>query len=263
MQREARRFYRHVAVAPEDGGFSILLGSRPVRTPAGALLTVPTAALAAAVANEWLAQGETLRPETMPLTRLAATALDRIGPQRAAVTRALMEYVASDMICYRAAEPIDLVALQIKLWQPLVEWLAAVHGARLTVCAGILPVAQPTSVVEVLRALVEATSDRELTALATTVPATGSLVIGLALLQGHLDVEAAITAALLDEQWQASRWGVDAEAEARRSEITDDIRSAALFLRLGGEAGASAAASKPAATASDIVIASERRGVGR
>ena len=262
MQRQAKRFFRHVAVVPEDGGFSVLLGNRPIRTPAGALLTLPTAALAAAVANEWLAQGETLRPETMPLTRLAATALDRIGPQRAAVIGALLDYAASDMICYRAAEPIDLVALQTELWQPLVEWLAAVHGARLTVSTGILPVAQPAPVVDVLRALVEATSDRELTALATTVPATGSLVIGLALLQGRLDVEAAITAALLDEQWQASRWGVDAEAEARRSEITDDIRSAALFLRLAGEAGADAAASKPAAVASGSAVATERRGMG-
>jgi chaperone required for assembly of F1-ATPase len=255
MQREAKRFYRHAAVALADGGFSILLGSRPVRTPAGVTLIVPTAALAAAVANEWLAQGETLRPERMPLTRLAVTALDRTRPRRDAVIRALMEYVETDMVCYRAAEPVDLVALQTTLWQPLVEWLATEHGARLQVCTGVVPVAQPAAAVAALRAVVEATSDRQLTALATAVPASGSLVIGLALLQGHLNADAAIRAALLDEQWQADRWGVDAEAEARRSAIADDVRAAGLFLLLAGEAGSNPALAEEAVCAREFATA--------
>lgn len=213
----------------------MLLENRPVRTPAGAQLVLPTAVLAAAVVNEWLAQSETLRPETMPLTRLAATALDRIGPYRAAVVDSLAEYAGSDLICYRAEDPLELVALQTALWQPLVDWTAQACGAQLAVCAGVLPLVQPQPALDALRAMIEATSDRQLAALASVVPASGSLVVALAMLHGRLDAEGAVEAALLDERWQAERWGVDQEAEARRAEIADDIRSAALFLSLASE----------------------------
>jgi chaperone required for assembly of F1-ATPase len=187
------------------------------------------------VVNEWLAQTETLCPETMPLTRLAATALDRIGTHRAAVVDALAEYAGSDLICYRADDPLDLVALQTALWQPLVDWAAEACGARLAVCVGVLPLVQPQPALDALRAMIEASSDRQLAALASVVPASGSLVVALAMLHGRLDADAAVEAALLDERWQAERWGVDEEAEARRAEIADDIRSAALFLSLAGE----------------------------
>ncbi|MFO1145884.1 MAG: ATP12 family protein [Rhodospirillales bacterium] len=248
MLRGAKRFYQQAAIAAGEGGFAVLLGGRPVRTPAGGHLVLPTAALAAAVANEWLAQAEVLRPETMPLTRLAATALDRIGAHRPAIIDALMDYASNDLICYRAAEPPDLVALQAALWQPLIEWAAQKCGARMGVATGVLPMLQPQRALDGLRRMVEATSDRQLAALSTLVQASGSLIIGLAVLDGHLDAESAAEAALLDERWQASRWGVDAEAEVRRAEIVEDILSAALFLLLAGDGGG---AHRPAPTAAD------------
>ncbi|HYN39244.1 MAG TPA: ATP12 family protein [Rhodospirillales bacterium] len=241
MLRGARRFYRTVAIAPGDGGFRVLLGGRPVRTPAGAMLAMPTAALAAAVANEWLAQGETLRPETMPLTRLTATALDRIGAHRRAVIDGLVGYAGSDLVCYRADGPPDLVALQSAVWQPLVDWAETVCGTAMTVSIGIVPATQPQPAVDGLRRLTEAASDRRLTALATVVQASGSLVIGLALVHGRIEADTAAEAALLDEHWQAARWGSDAEAEARRAEIASEIRTAALFLALAGDDAAAAA----------------------
>lgn len=247
MVRGAKRFYQQAAIAPGDGGFGVLLGGRPVRTPAGAPLVLPTAALAAAVANEWLAQGDVLRPETMPLTRLAATALDRIGAQRAAIIDALMEYAGNDLVCYRAGEPPDLVALQVTLWQPLIEWAAQKCGARMAVATSVLPLLQPQRALDGLRRLVEATTDRQLAALSTLVQASGSLIIGLCVLDGHIDADGAAEAALLDERWQASRWGVDAEAEARRAEIVEDIRAAALFLLLSGDGGAASTAVAPEA----------------
>ena len=256
MLRGAKRFYRDAAIAPGDGGFQVLLGGRPVRTPAGALLVLPTAALAAAVANEWLAQGEILRPETMPLTRLAATALDRIGSHRAAIVDALMDYAGNDLICYRAAEPSDLVALQTALWQPLIEWAARICETRMAVCTGVLPLLQPQRALDALRRMVEATSDRQLAALSTLVQASGSLIIGLAVLNGYLGADGAAEAALLDERWQAARWGVDAEAESRRAEIVEDIRAAALFLLLSGDAGAAHGTPETAAVPASAASAS-------
>jgi chaperone required for assembly of F1-ATPase len=249
MLRTAKRFYKTVAIGHIAGGFGVLLSGKPIRTPDGTVLALPTAALAAALANEWLSQGETLKPETMLLTRLAATAVDRIAPNRAATVDALIAYAASDLLCYRAESPADLVSLQDRCWQPLLDWVAERWGARMAVGAGVLPIAQPPAVIETLRRVVEVASDIELTALSCAVQASGSLIIGLALLHHRMNPQSAFAAAVLDEQYQADRWGSDAEAVRRREEIAKDLRAAASFLALtrsGGEdeAGATLSASE-------------------
>lgn len=230
--RTNRRFYDKVAIGREDSAFTLLLAGRPLRTPQGAILRLPTAALAAGVANEWGAQGETIEPETMPLTRLAVTATERIPLLREAVVDAIVDYAASDLLCYRADAPEELVELENRTWQPLLDWAADRWGARLIVGAGVLPVEQPAHVIETLRRVVDGANNFELAALSSVVEASGSIVLGLAVLYGRLEADGAFTAALLEEHYQAERWGIDAEAEHRRRAIANDIRAAASFLSL-------------------------------
>src|SRR5687768_13595973 len=71
-----KRFYTDVTVEPEGQGFAIRLDGKPVRTPTKNWLTLPTAALAELVAAEWRAQKDLIDPLTMPVTRLANTAID-------------------------------------------------------------------------------------------------------------------------------------------------------------------------------------------
>lgn len=230
-----KRLYDGVAIGRENGAFTVLLGGRALRTPEKNILRLPTAALAAGVANEWLAQGETLRPESMPLTRLAATAAERIGARRRAVVDAVVGYAGSDLLCYRADSPDELVMLQRRAWQPLLDWAAERWGAHLAVGAGVVPIEQPPAAIDALRRAVDQATDLELAALSCVVQASGSIVVGLAVLDGRIDAETAAATALLDEQYQAERWGIDAEAERRRREIADDIRAAASFLSLAGQ----------------------------
>lgn len=236
----ARRFYAAAAAVDGADGWTIGLDGRPARTPAGAPLRLPGRPLADAIAAEWQAQGKTIDPETMPLTRLAATALDRVACQRAEVAQAVGGYAATDLVCYRAAQPAELAALQHRVWQPLVDWAKARYAAALAVTEGVLPVPQPAVAVARLAAAVAAADDWTLTGLASAVPASGSLIIGLALMEARLDAEAAAAAALLDERYQAARWGVDAEAEGRRQRLAEDIAQARRFVDLahgGGAAG--------------------------
>ena len=230
--RTAKRFYDKVAIGREDGAFTVLLAGRPVRTPQGGVLRLPTAALAAAVANEWGRQGDILRPETMPLTRLAATATDRIAVLRQTVVDAVVDYAGTDLLCYRAEAPADLVALEDRTWQPLLDWAAERWGARMVVSAGVVPVRQPAHAMQALRRAVDQASDLELAALSCVVQASGSIIVGLAVLEDRIDADTAFATALLDEEYQAERWGIDAEAERRRREIATEIRAAASFLAL-------------------------------
>jgi chaperone required for assembly of F1-ATPase len=232
MTDRPRRFYRRATVVAGDAGFVVALDDRPVKTPAKAILSLPTAELAAAIAAEWEAQGEVIDPRTMPLTRLAATALDRVSGRRDAVIDDITAYGGSDLLCYRADAPEELVARQHRAWQPLLDWAAERWGATLYTTRGVVPVEQPVSALDALRIAVAAFADFPLTGLASAVQTTGSLIVGLALARARIDAEAAYRLALLDECFQAERWGCDPEAERRRQTLADEIRSARRFIDL-------------------------------
>lgn len=226
-----KRFYREVSVTPGEHGHGILLDRRPIRTPARQILAAPSAALAEAIAAEWRGQEDEIRPDDMPLTRLASTAIDRMPAQRQAAIDQVVAYADTDLVCYRAAEPFELVQRQQHTWQPMLDWVSGTYGVRLTVTTSILPVVQPATVHARLRAAIEQLSDWPLVGVHTATTALGSLVLGLGLLHGRLDADTALAASLLDELFEIERWGSDVELERRHEVLRRDVTGAARFLR--------------------------------
>jgi chaperone required for assembly of F1-ATPase len=235
VKPRAKRFYTSVDVREEADGFAILLDGRPIKTPAGSPLRAPARALAEAIAAEWRGQGETLAPETMPLTRSLNTALDRIAANRAAIVDDLAKYAASDLLCYRAAAPQELVRRQSQMWDPWLDWAAERFGARLTVTTGVNPVAQPDEALARLREAVAAYDNHHLVALHAGIALTGSAILGLAFAARALTAEEAFAAAQVDETYQAELWGSDAEAEKARANRLTDLRAAEAYLVLLAE----------------------------
>lgn len=227
-----KRFYRTVAVGSVADGFTITLDGKPIRTPRKLAFAVSSRALAEAVAREWDEQGETLAPAAMRLGRLANTAIDLVAGQREQVIRQVAAYAETDLLCYRAVEPPELVARQAAIWDPLLDWLAATHGARLVATAGVTPQRQDERALLAVAAAVAAFDSFSLTALHMATAAAGSVVIGLALAAGRLDAASAAEAALIDDVWQIERWGADTEAVRRVEAARADIAAAAAFLAL-------------------------------
>jgi len=227
-----KRVYKKVAVRAAEGGFAVMLDGRPVRTPGRKMLVVPSRALAEAIAGEWRAQGDKVEPRSMPLTRLASTALDLVGQRRPAIVDEIAAYAMTDLVCYRADAPAELKARQHEVWQPLLDWAAARYGAALVVTAGVVPRPQPPEALAALRRAVEAYDDMALVALHAATAAAGSLIVALALLDGHIDAAEAFAISQLDETFQIERWGEDAEAARRRAALRDDLAQTAEFHRL-------------------------------
>jgi chaperone required for assembly of F1-ATPase len=227
-----QRFYREVDIAPSDNGYSIRLDGKPVRTPTKALLEVPTRGLAEAVASEWRSQDDKIKPQTMHLTQLANTALDRVAVLRGWVVDTVLAYAETDLVCHRADHPIELVRRQQLVWQPVLDWLVETYDAPLRVTCGILPVRQPDSSLATLRGVVSGLDTHKLTALNHATSLLGSLVLALAMLAGRLDDEEAFEASLLDETFQIERWGEDAESAARRAAIRQELAATCTFARL-------------------------------
>lgn len=229
-----KRFYKETAVDAGDDGHRVLLDGKPMRTPAKAVLVVPTRALAAAIASEWheVPEKAEINVSRLPLTRLAATGIDRVTTQRQRVIDDTAKYASSDMLCYRASEPASLVQRQQDLWQPLLDWAAERHGARLTVVEGLAFVSQPADAVARLGEAVAAHGDLALSALYNLTHVCGSLIVALAVAEGRLSAEEAFAAAQLDELYQLERWGEDPIATKRHEGIRHDIDASARFLAL-------------------------------
>jgi chaperone required for assembly of F1-ATPase len=229
-----KRFYKETAVDLGDGGHRILLDGKPMRTPAKAVLVVPTRALAEAIAAEWGAVPDKadINVSHLPLTRLAATGLDRVTSQRARVIEDTAKYAGSDMLCYRASEPETLVKRQQATWQPLLDWAHERYGARLVIVEGLAFVEQPADAVARLGEAVATHSDLGLSALYNLTHISGSLIVALAVAEGHLAAADAFAAAQLDELYQVERWGEDPIATKRHEGIRHDIEAGARFLAL-------------------------------
>ena len=211
-----RRFYKQASFEKAEDGFRLTLDGRPARTPVRRVLAVPNAALAERLAREWAAQDEVVDPARMPLTRLVNSAIDGVAERREAVAEDLGRYAGTDLVAYRAGDPPRLVETQNAAWNPLLDWARDALGARLVLSEGVMHVGQPAETTAALRAVVDRVdSPFRLAALHAMTTLTGSLLIALAVLHGRLTPREAWAAAHVDEAFQSSVWGVDAEAEAR------------------------------------------------
>ena len=211
---KAKRFWKEVCVSENPEGFGIALDARPVRTPAKRALHVPTRAFAEAIAREWEEQKGVIDPRTMPFTRTANAAVDKVAVQKAEVADMLAAYGDADLLCYRAEHPESLVARQKAEWDPMLDWAEMALSARLETRAGVMHAPQNALALENLRARVHALSPFELAAFHDLVSLTGSLILGFAATTDRFSPKAIWKISRLDEIWQAEEWGQDEDAEA-------------------------------------------------
>jgi len=223
------RFYEQAAVVPVAEGFAVALDGRTVHTPARRALVAPAAAIAEAISAEWAAQAKVIDPLAMPLTRLANSIVDGVAERAGEVAADILKYLGSDALFYRAEHPEALVARQAERWDPVLFWAAERLGARFVLAEGVMHVRQPEPAIAAARAALPGDPWR-LGALHAVTTLTGSALLALALLHGHLAAEAVWDVAYVDEDWNAEQWGLDEEAALRRMARRRDFDAAAVVL---------------------------------
>jgi len=230
LKKNIQKLFELVDVVSEVGGFCVRLDTRPIKTPETRNLLVPSKALADLVASEWLVQEVEIKPLTMPLMRLTCTAIDKVAPVRTVIIQQLAHYGVNDLLCYRAERPDDLVTLQNKRWQPILDWMEQTNKVPLNVTAGIIHVHQPDDTIDKLIALIDVYDDFTIAGLGEITQLTGSLALGLATVERRIDGHFAFTASQIDDDWQMEQWGEDVEAVVRRNNLEADIKFATQFL---------------------------------
>lgn len=227
-----KRFYKSVSVGEAPGGHTILLDGRPTKTPAKRPFVVPSVALAEFIAEEWRAQSAVIDPKHMPATRLINSAIDGVSDRLSEVVDEIVRYAGSDLLCYRAEEPEGLVSKQNAAWDPVIAWAEDRFGVRFVLAGGLMPVEQIPAVKEKIGAELADLTPLQAAALNTMTVLTGSALLALAVYAGHLSIDAAWSAAHVDEDWNIEKWGEDDEASARRADRLIEMRVAGRMLSL-------------------------------
>lgn len=229
-----KRFWKEVSVKTEVGGWTILLDGRSVRTPARALLVVPSRRLADGVADEWRTVGENVDPRAMPLTGLTNGAIDRIAPELETFKLGVARYAEADLLCYRSATPRELANRQEQQWDPLLGWARRRYDVDFVITNELAHVAQPRATIEQLSQAVLALDPFSTAGLSKLVTIGGSLVGALAVFEKVVTPDQAWEALSVDEQWQLEQWGADPEGAAALENRGCDFLAAARFLGLLG-----------------------------
>jgi chaperone required for assembly of F1-ATPase len=227
---QRKRFYARAAVAETDGGFTVSLDGRPIKTPSGRIVAVPRLAIAEAMAAEWEAQKETIDPLTMPMTRFANSVVDAVADRVAIVRDDIAKYLNSDLLFYRAGHPEALVEREAAHWDPVLFWAADMLGAHFILAEGIIHVRQPEAAVAAAKDALPH-DPWSVAALHIVTTLTGSALLALALHHGVRDAGQVWAAAHVDEDWNVEKWGVDEEAAMRRAARRSDFETAVAILK--------------------------------
>merc|ERR1719270_594991 len=236
-----KKFYQDTSVEQHGGVWRVLLDGKPVKTPKGTFLELPTQIVAQAVADEWAAQEEQLKPKEMPLTTVGCTAVDLIRPEKAECVERLMPFLAMDTLCFK--DESDLLAeMQAKEWAPVRQWFETHFGVSLGIATGFSPPSHPEETRVVVTRELCSRDEWELSALEIATASAKSLIVAVALLdRADVDAEAARRLALLEEYFQIERWGlVEGEHDVSHSELLQWLAACRCFGRHGRKAGASA-----------------------
>lgn len=226
-----KRFYAKAAIAEAAGGWALTLDGRSARTPGKAALAAPSRAVAELIAAEWNTQGETIDPATMPVTKLANSAIDGVAKGMDETRTEIVRYAGTDLVCYRAERPDELVSRQAAAFDPVLAWAEEELGVRFILGAGLSHVAQPATTLERFAAELAVFDEPfAVAALSTLTALSGSALIALATARGALTAAAAWAAAHVDEDFQISQWGEDYEAAERRAARRRDFEAAARVL---------------------------------
>ena len=232
IDQRPKRFYSDVSVAPEGDAWRVTLDGKALRTPNGNPMSLPTEALAGVIADEWRAQVERIDLQSMFNSRLAHMAIDRAARAAGELAAEAARYAETDLVCHLAERPASLKAMQEAGWGPVRIRAGEEMGVKLNAVEGIIPAQQPKESLEAVRRHAEGLDPFRLAGLSHGIALFGSAVLGLGVEQGWMKAAEAYELSRIDEAYQASNWGQDAEAMRR----TDRARAEARALDLWFEA---------------------------
>ncbi|MBX2834241.1 MAG: ATP12 chaperone family protein [Micavibrio sp.] len=231
-----KKFYKLVSIEEKAGAYYIHLDGRPVKCPSGQPLYAASKKLAEIVQQEWSAQGETIIPDTMPITQIITTQLDRVSRERQAMEIALLKYIDTDLICYRAGDlPVGQREAQEQSWDPYKDWFEKKFDEKLLVTSDLVALSQSPNLHDKVKNYVTDLDDARFTAMQLVTSLCGSIMLGIAFLEKHITSQQIFDAAHVEEDFKApiydrAKYGLDPLEEKKANAMLADLIAAETFL---------------------------------
>lgn len=231
-----KRFYKLVSTRKTADGWVVQLDGKTVKTPGGQDLAAPSRALGDAIAAEWSAQGEQIVPGSMPLTQILNTAIDKMR-EREVITKTLLKYLDTDLLCYRTKEPEDLFKRQKEAWDPWLTWFDEHFESPLATTFSLDAIKQDAGTHKRIWNYIEALDEYYFAVLHIVTALSGSIVLALAFLESEAAPDQVFKAMYIEEDYKATIYREDVHGHApneekKRAAAKADLDSARRFLDL-------------------------------
>ena len=232
-----KRFYKLVSTQKTENGLLITLDGRPVKTALKKELLAPNENFANALVLEWSQQDDEINPDSMPLTQILSTKIDRVSHERDAMQNYVFKYLDTDLLCYRTDHPPELQTAQEEMWNPYLDWFEKQYGIKLETTFGLTALKQPENAHENVQSRIKEMNDDHFTALQLIVSTSGSIVLALAALNGDINAEKIYAAMRVEENFKAeiyneAFYGGDPAQEKKDKATQADLNAVMHYLSL-------------------------------
>ncbi|MBR7158389.1 MAG: hypothetical protein IKD08_01745 [Alphaproteobacteria bacterium] len=231
-----KRFYKEVSIEKDESSdaFKVLCDGKPLKNMKGNVILIPSETLAQEVAAEWQAQDEEIIFATMPITNFVSMALGMDDDDRKRIKEDSMSFVSTDVLCYRASFPANLVQKQKETWDPIIDWLKDALEVEMAVAEGVLPCPQTLKTEEKIREVLNELNDFQLLGFVKIAAVCTSVSLGLAVVKNFITAEDAFERSRLEETYQNNQWGRDIESLKARKLALAEATNAEKALKLSG-----------------------------
>ena len=228
-----KKFWKIVQVKKKlKNSFEILLDKRILKTPMQKDLIFSNYKIAKETALEWDIDEKEINTENMVFYGLISTAIDKISNDKVSYIENVLGFINTDLICYRADGPNELVDLQNNSWNPIISFIKKYIDVELKFFIGVMPSKQSLDIFNRLKTLINSFSDIEISALHRMTNLTGSIFISICILKGDVLKNEAFELSFLDELYQAKNWGIEEESLDKRDKIAKELNRIISFVEL-------------------------------
>ena len=215
-----KKFWKKIEIRQSSSKkFHLLLDNKKLTTPMKKELVLPSEILVNEVLREWDQNSDNINKDDLVFYGVLSTAIDKVNLEKDAYVNDIIDFIDTDLICYRAESPNDLIALQNKSWNPILLLIEKYIDVKIKVFKGIMPSNQDQKVHTEIKKLISNLSDVQISVLHRITNLIGSIFLSLCILKKDLLKEDAFECSFLDELWQAKNWGHEEDASIKRNKI--------------------------------------------
>jgi len=230
-----KRFYKLSSVDQSGDGYAVMLDGRSIKTKSKKVLQHKSRDIAMLMMKEWAEQGDIILPDTMPVTQIITTLIDHVEAHREDITVSILKYLDTDLLCYHADTPRELVSRQKDIWGKWISAFEKHYGISLRTTSSLSAVKQEHDLHRKIEEDIRGFDLDHFNIIQIVTSLSGSIILALAFMDGAAGPADILECAYLEEHFKeelydADRYGRDPLLEKQQASKKSDLEACAEIL---------------------------------